>query len=198
MTPDTRAWSGTTGTTLIPGQRGSQQDSGSSSSQPAPSVPPPHLLVALLHGAGAWLVHPGRDPHLPCKESRDHPGMGSAGEELPRSPIPTAGLERLGMWSEQGFNTQDRGIQVPPCWHGPGTWMTIPITGRFRVWPGTGGGHWSISLHTEGHRGGKSHLRENPAHPGVLTWNYSLFPAHTSPWLVANPELVKQEERPGQ
>lgn len=40
--------------------------------------------------------------------------------------------------------------------HSPGTWMTTPITGRFRVWPGTGGGHWSISLHTEGHRQGES------------------------------------------
>lgn len=28
------------------------------------------------------------------------------------------------------------------------TWRTTPITGRFRVCPGIGAGHWSISLHT--------------------------------------------------
>lgn len=42
--------------------------------------------------------------------------------------------------------------KTPPPWEEeeppPATWRTTPITGRLSTRPGTGGGHWSISLHT--------------------------------------------------
>lgn len=36
----------------------------------------------------------------------------------------------------------------PPCQPPAPTWRTTPMMGRFRVCPGAGAGHWSISLQT--------------------------------------------------
>lgn len=58
------------------------------------------------------------------------------------------------------------------------TCRTTPTTGRFRVCPGTGAGHWSISLHTVGAGGGR---QEPQPQPQLLTrplwWPLTCFQA---------------------
>jgi hypothetical protein len=81
-------------------------------------LPIPHLLGTLLQRTGFWSVHSGWDAHLGKK------GATARGSRVsPNTPVVLAPQPAL-------------------------TWMTTPMTGRFRVCPGTGAGHWSISLQT--------------------------------------------------
>lgn len=77
-----------------------------------------HLMATLLQRRRFGLVCPGRDVDLGAK------GAAASWEWAPHAP---------------------RALRPRPPML---TWRTTPTTGRFRVRPGTGAGHWSISLHT--------------------------------------------------
>lgn len=79
-----------------------------------------HLVAALLWRTGFRLVCTGWDVHLWMKEAA----------------ADGAGWRVDTHWGHPTPASQ------------PLTWRTTPMTGRFKVCPGTGAGHWSISLQT--------------------------------------------------
>lgn len=70
------------------------------------------------------------------------------------------------------------------------TWMTTPMIGRFRVCPGTGAGHWSISLQTVD-TGGQC---QEPSHKAEMSlpWPH-LMTTHLLPGRVPASQSIQAQ-----